>query len=91
MGKGEFDNLPLAGKPLPNRVEYNPYADFTTNKMNQILVQEGFAPEWVTKQKDIRCRISTSKVASTSQLRLILSPKTCVHTAYTVPTARLGW
>ena len=35
------------GKPLPNRVDYNPYADFTTHKINQILVEGGFAPEWV--------------------------------------------
>ena len=43
-----------AGKPLPNRVDYNPYTDFTTHKINQILVETGFAPEWVQLQKDIR-------------------------------------
>ena len=25
----------MAGKPLPNRVDYNPYGDSTTHKMNQ--------------------------------------------------------
>jgi len=53
ISKGEFDNLPLAGKPLPERVEYDPYSDFTTVKMNQIMVEGGFAPEWVMLHKDI--------------------------------------
>ena len=54
IAAGEFDNLAGAGKPLPERVDYNPYTDFTTHKMNQILVETGFAPEWVQLQKDIR-------------------------------------
>ena len=54
MANGEFDNLGGAGKPLPNRVDYNPYTDFTTHKINQIMVETGFAPEWVQLQKDIR-------------------------------------
>merc|ERR1719410_1738136 len=54
MANGEFDNLGGAGKPLPNRVDYNPYTDFTTHKINQILVETGFSPEWVQLQKDIR-------------------------------------
>ena len=54
IAAGEFDNLAGAGKPLPERVDYNPYTDFTTHKINQILVETGFAPEWVQLQKDIR-------------------------------------
>ena len=53
MAKGDFDNLKGTGKPLPERVVYNPYEDFTTHKMNEILVEGGFAPEWITLQKDI--------------------------------------
>ena len=53
MAKGDFDNLSGAGKPLPERVIYNPYEDFTTHKMNQILVDGGFAPEWIMLKKDI--------------------------------------
>ena len=46
-----FENLTQgAGKPLPERVVYNPYEDFTTHKMNEILVEGGFAPEWITLQ-----------------------------------------
>ena len=53
MAKGEFSNLKGAGKPLPERVVYNPYEDFTTHKINEILVEGGFAPEWITLQRDI--------------------------------------
>jgi hypothetical protein len=34
-------------------VIYNPYEDFTTHKMNQILADGGFAPEWIMLKKDI--------------------------------------
>ena len=38
MAKGAFDNLSGAGKPLPERPpDFNPYMDFTTHKMNQVL------------------------------------------------------
>ena len=69
MSKGEFDNLPLAGKPLPVKVDYNPYSDFTTHKMNEILVEGGFAPEWVTLQKEIRDRIEEIKKKLTKERR----------------------
>ena len=59
MAKGDFDNLSGAGKPLPERVIYNPYEDFTTHKMNQILVDGGFAPEWIMLKKDIDKLIET--------------------------------
>ena len=54
MANGEFDNLDGAGKPLANSVDYNPYTDFTTHKINQIMAETGFAPEWIQLQKDIR-------------------------------------
>merc|ERR1712241_540151 len=53
MSKGDFDNLSGSGKPLPQRVIYNPYEDFTTYKVNQILVDGGFAPDWIMLKKDI--------------------------------------
>ena len=39
IAAGEFDNLKGAGKPLPERMEFNPHADPTTAKMNEILVE----------------------------------------------------
>ena len=38
MANGAFDNLAGAGKPLPERPsDFNPYMDFTTHKINQVL------------------------------------------------------
>ncbi|CAG2179840.1 unnamed protein product, partial [Oppiella nova] len=46
IARGEFDNLPGYGKPLKDRPEY-PYLDTTTVKLNEILINNGFVPEWV--------------------------------------------
>ena len=35
MSKGDFDNLSGAEKPLPQRVIYNPYEDYTTYKVKK--------------------------------------------------------
>ena len=35
------------------QVIYNPYEDFTTQKINQILAEGGFAPEWIMLKRDI--------------------------------------
>nr|XP_045596694.1 dnaJ homolog subfamily C member 28-like [Procambarus clarkii]XP_045596695.1 dnaJ homolog subfamily C member 28-like [Procambarus clarkii]XP_045596696.1 dnaJ homolog subfamily C member 28-like [Procambarus clarkii]XP_045596697.1 dnaJ homolog subfamily C member 28-like [Procambarus clarkii]XP_045596698.1 dnaJ homolog subfamily C member 28-like [Procambarus clarkii]XP_045596699.1 dnaJ homolog subfamily C member 28-like [Procambarus clarkii]XP_045596700.1 dnaJ homolog subfamily C member 28-lik len=53
MAKGEFDNLPNAGKPLPQQ-NCNPYVDTVTHKLNQVLINNGYAPEWVMLEKEIR-------------------------------------
>lgn len=39
MAKGEFQNLAGQGKPLPDKSKYNPFMDFTSHKMNEILAQ----------------------------------------------------
>ncbi|KAL1138274.1 hypothetical protein AAG570_009963, partial [Ranatra chinensis] len=54
MARGEFNNLAGSGKPLPNHSQFNPYVDFVTHKMNQILIDNGFTPAWITLQKEIR-------------------------------------
>lgn len=54
MSKGDFNNLSGAGKPLKDLQSQNPYVDFTTHKMNKILIDNGFVPEWITLQKEIR-------------------------------------
>ncbi|XP_042221849.1 dnaJ homolog subfamily C member 28-like [Homarus americanus] len=53
MAKGEFDNLSNAGQPLKQQ-NYNPYVDTVTHKLNQVLINNGYAPEWVMLEKDIR-------------------------------------
>lgn len=37
MSKGEFDNLPGSGKPLNKLANINPYLDFTTHKINEVV------------------------------------------------------
>lgn len=56
IARGDFDNLSGSGKPLKQQVT-NPYVDFVTYKMNQMLIDNGFAPEWITLQKEINSEI----------------------------------
>ena len=53
MQKGEFDVIKGKGKPLKPGTE-NPYTDFMTRKMNEILINNGYQPEWVELGKEIR-------------------------------------
>lgn len=61
MAKGDFDNLSCKGKPLTSAQSQNPYLDFTTQKLNKIMLDNGFTPEWITLQKDIRGDIDKLK------------------------------
>ena len=62
MSRGEFNNLPGVGKPLPQLQEpENPVLDQTTERLNQILVNTGFAPQWVTLNKDINAEVERFK------------------------------
>ncbi|XP_064554143.1 dnaJ homolog subfamily C member 28 [Drosophila montana] len=54
MSKGDFNNLNGAGKPLSSAQSQNPYLDFTTHKLNKIMLDNGFTPEWITLSRDIR-------------------------------------
>ncbi|EFN86330.1 DnaJ-like protein subfamily C member 28 [Harpegnathos saltator] len=54
MNKGEFRDLPGMGKPLNTTSARNPYVDFVTHKLNQILIDNGFTPEWIQLSKEIR-------------------------------------
>ena len=38
MAKGDFDNLPNAGKPLKHD-SYNPYLDVVTHKLNEVILR----------------------------------------------------
>ena len=61
MAKGHFDNLKGQGKPLSSTSSYNPYVDFVTHKMNEILIENGFAPEWISLNKEITDEINSIK------------------------------
>lgn len=61
MSKGDFNNLQGTGKPLSNAQSQNPYVDFTQHKINKILLDNGFTPEWITLQKEINSDINDLK------------------------------
>lgn len=52
IAKGDFENLPGTGKPLNYRPEI-PYVDATTYKLNQILINNGYVPEWIKLEREI--------------------------------------
>ena len=54
MSKGEFDDLPGKGKPLSSPQDQNPMVDTLTFNLNKIVIDQGFAPEWVRLSKDSR-------------------------------------
>ncbi|TRY84821.1 hypothetical protein DNTS_002269 [Danionella cerebrum] len=53
MARGDFQNLSGSGKPL-NKFDYNPYMDPMTHNLNRILIDNGYQPEWIVAQKEIR-------------------------------------
>ncbi|KAJ8332295.1 hypothetical protein SKAU_G00427210 [Synaphobranchus kaupii] len=53
MARGDFRNLSGAGKPL-SKFQHNPYADPTTHNLNRILIDNGYQPQWIVVQKEIR-------------------------------------
>jgi len=61
MSKGDFNNLNGSGKPLSSAQSQNPYLDFTTHKLNKIMLDNGFTPEWISLGKDIRDAIAQLK------------------------------
>lgn len=61
MQRGDFDNLNGKGKPLSSKNAYNPYIDFTTHKLNQVLIDNGFSPEWILLEKEIKEEVSRLK------------------------------
>ena len=53
MKNGEFDDLPGMGKPL-DFTERNPMVDTMTHNLNKIMINNGFTPEWIMLEKEIR-------------------------------------
>ncbi|UJR29082.1 hypothetical protein I4U23_010296 [Adineta vaga] len=60
MSRGDFNNIQSSGKPLHER---NPhYMDFTTYKINEILIDNGYMPEWIVLEKQVRESIDTARI-----------------------------
>ncbi|XP_020851579.1 dnaJ homolog subfamily C member 28 [Phascolarctos cinereus] len=53
MAKGDFDNLSGKGKPL-NKFSGCSYIDPMTHNLNRILIDNGYQPEWILMQKEIK-------------------------------------
>ncbi|KAH9316115.1 hypothetical protein KI387_024742, partial [Taxus chinensis] len=56
MEEGQFENLPGKGKPLD--LNSNPHADPAEDTLYRVLSKNGFAPEWVELNKEIRLKIA---------------------------------
>ena len=52
MRRGEFDNLKGYGKPMER--DYHPMVDSLTANLNKMMINNGYVPEWVRLDKDIR-------------------------------------
>ncbi|CAH8313097.1 unnamed protein product [Eruca vesicaria subsp. sativa] len=61
MEEGQFENLPGKGKPL--NLLTNPHADPAEDTLYRILNKNGFAPEWVELNKDIRSKAKEWRVS----------------------------
>lgn len=60
MAKGEFENLQGQGRPIkPPTV--NVALDNTSQKLNQVIVNSGLTPEWITLDKEIRSDLEKLK------------------------------
>ncbi|NXX95813.1 DJC28 protein, partial [Centropus bengalensis] len=76
MAKGDFDNLRGKGKPL-QKFSACPHIDPMTHNLNRILIDNGYQPEWILMQKEIREtieRLRKSIVASRSKLGGPMTP-----------------
>lgn len=68
MDRGEFDNLPGQGKPIP-REEFGAelFCDPAKIKITRILINQGYLPDWIQVNKQIRERWGKA-VAKVSRL-----------------------
>ncbi|KAJ8039875.1 DnaJ-like subfamily C member 28 [Holothuria leucospilota] len=74
MAKGDFDNLPRKGQPLPSKTQYCPFIDISQHNLNQVLVNNGVVPEFVALEKEIRDLLADSKT-ELLKARLKLGPE----------------
>ena len=59
MAAGDFDNLPGEGKPL--NLLRNPYLDLSLDLAYGLLKNNGFAPDWITRDKEIREELEAAR------------------------------
>lgn len=59
ISEGKFDNLPGQGKPL--NLRENPYTEPGQEWAFGLLKRNGFAPEWIERDKTIRQRLAQAR------------------------------
>ncbi|XP_064613611.1 LOW QUALITY PROTEIN: dnaJ homolog subfamily C member 28-like [Liolophura sinensis] len=72
--KGDFQDLPGTGKPLVDHADRNPIVDYTTHNLNKILINDGFAPEWITLEREIRQEIRHCRETLAKERNYLGSP-----------------
>jgi DnaJ family protein C protein 28 len=74
MARGEFANLPGAGKPLD--LTENPYTPEELRLAYKILKDSGYAPLWIELHKEIEADIAAAGRLAENYRRLAASPDT---------------
>ncbi len=67
MANGAFDNLPGKGKPLD--LNQNPYLESGQALAFGLLKNNGFAPEWIERDKEIRQELAAARAELRSAWR----------------------
>ncbi|KAM4863490.1 dnaJ homolog subfamily C member 28 [Urocitellus parryii] len=75
MAKGDFDNLSGKGKPLKKFSECS-YIDPMTHNLNRILIDNGYQPEWILMQKEIKDTIEQLREAILVSRKKLGNPMT---------------
>lgn len=73
MAKGDFDNLSGKGKPL-KKFSGCSYIDPMTHNLNRILIDNGYQPEWILMQKEIKDTIEQLREALLVSRKKLGSP-----------------
>ncbi|XP_007090490.1 dnaJ homolog subfamily C member 28 [Panthera tigris] len=82
MAKGDFDNLSGKGKPL-KKFSGCSYIDPMTHNLNRILIDNGYQPEWILMQKEIKDTIDQLREAILVSRKKLGNPMT--------PTEQKQW
>lgn len=75
MAKGDFDNLSGKGKPL-KKFSGCSYIDPMTHNLNRILIDNGYQPEWILMQKEIKDTIDELRKAILVSRKKLGTPMT---------------
>lgn len=75
MAKGDFDNLSGKGKPL-KKFSGCSYIDPMTHNLNRILIDNGYQPEWILMQKEIKDTIDELRKAILGSRKKLGNPMT---------------